>query len=153
VALGEFIDTEMIKDKLREFFGFAKKITADQDARQLQGIPKVRIDRLVLIIISAVALVVLTSLFAYCSYKANLFGSARRYIIESKRKLFWNFFIRIYLQTILKWWFGCALFLSKLKLQEDFKASNGIKVFYGLQIFLLVLGVPALFVYLLKKHR
>lgn len=163
-ALAEFIDTKEMQQQLLEYYGLnqtqPEELNAEDEpvqSRQLQeikaanvGVRYGRIVGQVFMTLGIIAAIVIAVTFLN---KTTFFRPHLQHFKEYlKRSIFWNLFIRLYLQGFLKVTFGFGLVFYRLTARPD-KPSVKELIFHGLYIAVFLVAIPICFLWLLVKNR
>ena len=163
-ALAEFIDTKEMQQQLFEYYGLnqtqPEELNAEDEpvqSRQLEAVKAanvgVRYGRIVgqvfltLGIIAAIVIAV-----KFLNTKAYFRPYLQHFKEYLKRSIFWNLFIRLYLQGYLKVTFGFGLLFYRLGAKPD-KPSVQELIFQGLYLAVFLVTIPILFLWVLVKNR
>jgi hypothetical protein len=168
IALAEFFDPNQLKNKAFDYFGFPSNDKFDEEAtneslkvqtqppeRRLAVVKSqqgVRVDRLMIFIVLTLVLFGLLALAIFVAFKSRYKQYLMDLYREFKNALFFNGWIRLYLQGFLKFAMVIGAFFSAIYFGTKKISAKSI-LWQSACSAILFVGVPIVFVCILKRNR
>jgi hypothetical protein len=146
IALGKLIDKEKIKQKIMYFYGIPVNFKSQK--RQLSA-SSLRRDRLAFTAAGFAGISALVLLAIILLRRSKFREKLASLVKEVKKQLFWNFFIRSYLQAFLS---QSIWIIGYLAVKQEGRVSTNKKALMYTAAFVILGLIPAFLVYLINAN-